>query len=882
MRVGIGMTRLMTAMVAAATIAACSGGDEGGTGPTPTIDIALSNAALSVAQGANGKVTVNLTRGGGFTGPVEIALTGQPAGVTATMTTPIASGATSTEITIAAGATAAPGTTNLTVRATGAGVTEKTQTLALTVTAAPSYTIDVTPATRSIAAGTSGTVDIALTRTGGFAGAVGLTVEGLPNGVTGTFNPQSVPGTANSSVLTLNVGAAAATGTSTVTVKGTATGQVDKTKTFQLTVTAASAGSYTLAVTPTTVSVQQGATGTANVALTRTGGFTGAVALTAEGLPNGVTASFNPASVTTTDASVLTLTVGAGAAAGTATITVKGTATDQLDKTATFPLTITAAGGYTLAVTPTAVTVQQGGSGTATVNLTRTGGFAGAVTLAATGLPNGVTAAFNPTAPTGNTSALTLTASGTATLGQATVTITGTAAGIANQTTTLALTVTAVTGGTGNTTWEFCAGTGIPVWVAVQDGNGAWTRVAPTGSKYVFNIASGRGGVAYVTSATGSSVSGTRVLARRASALLETALLMRNKAIEARASSRYAARASAMVDGFDLSVYYGTQTELNAQGTSQCPAGTTGKTVNGSVANVSAQQTADITLGVAPASANAATPTFQLTNVPDGSLDLIASRSTFDLTTFATVVDKIIIRRGLNQPNNSTLPVLDFNAAEAFAPAEANITVGNLGGDQAILGTTFFTSGASGAGLFSGSGVGTGPFKYFGVPTARQVAGDLHFAFAAGFPANGTGDDFRLAGLFFKNPTDRTVTLGAALPAQTVSVAGTAPYVRLRAQGSVTAAYNKFVTVTFKQATAARDVTLEATAAYLANATTYDLTIPDFSGVAGWDNNWGLKQGAATNWLVLGAGFTGIGVDTPDPVEGATIQSASTSGTITP
>ena len=51
---------------------------------------------------------------------------------------------------------------------------------------------------------------------------------------------------------------------------------------------------------------------------------------------------------------------------------------------------------------PTTLTVQQGANGTSTVNINRTNGFAGAVTLTATGLPNGVTAAFNPTAPTTN------------------------------------------------------------------------------------------------------------------------------------------------------------------------------------------------------------------------------------------------------------------------------------------------------------------------------------------------------------------------------------------------------------------------------------------------------------------------------------------------
>jgi hypothetical protein len=781
----LAVKRLVSAVVALATVAACSGGDDNGTEPTPTIDIALSQAALSIVQGGtNQTVTVTLTRGGGFAGAVSIDVEGEPTGITATASpASIAAGSTTSTITIAAAANATVGAANLTVRATGPGVTDKTQTIALTVTAAP-------------------------------------------------------------------------------------------------------AQSFSLAVDPTTRSIAQGANGTVTVNITRTGGFAGAVTLAAEGLPTGVTAAFAPQG-TTGNTSTLTLTASATATVGQATVTVRGTSPGQTDKTATFQLTVTAAGGFTLSVAPTSVTVQQGGSQAPTVTITRTGGFAGAVALAATGLPNGVTAAFNPTSAAGNTSTLTLTASATATVGQATVTITGTSAGVANQTTTLTLNVTATGGGSGNTTWEFCTTADTPIWLAVQDGTGAWSRVNPTGTKFQFNIASGRGGVAFVTQTSDATISSQRTFAKRMSAALETSLLMRNKAVEVRASrryaGRYAARASSLVDAFDLSIFYGTQTELNAQGTSQCLPGS-GKTVNGSVANVAAGQVATIDLGNSFASVTGGqSNNFTLEDVPDGALDLFASRGTLNQTTFQTTVDKLIIRRGVNAANNATLPVLDFNAAEAFAPAQANITVGNLGTDIALVLTAFYTAnGTAGAGISTLFQTGAGPFPYYGVPTARQVTGDLHLAIATA--VSQSADNARAAALFFKDPTDRTVTLGAALPAQAVSVASTTPYVRLRATGSLTSAYNSYVVVNFNQSAsgAPRDVTISATAAYLSNATTYDFTIPDFSGVPGWNNDWGLKAGTVTEWIVSGTGFTGIGVNQPTPVEGATFQSATRLGEITP
>ncbi|HEY2163152.1 MAG TPA: hypothetical protein VGH04_04140 [Gemmatimonadaceae bacterium] len=50
----------------------------------------------------------------------------------------------------------------------------------------------------------------------------------------------------------------------------------------------------------------------------------------------------------------------------------------------------------------------------------------------------------------------------------------------------------------GNVTWQFCGRLGIPIWVAFQDGTGAWTHVTGTNDSYTFNITQAVGGVAYV------------------------------------------------------------------------------------------------------------------------------------------------------------------------------------------------------------------------------------------------------------------------------------------------------------------------------------------------------------------------------------------------
>jgi hypothetical protein len=366
-----------------------------------------------------------------------------------------------------------------------------------------------------------------------------------------------------------------------------------------------------------------------------------------------------------------------------------------------------------------------------------------------------------------------------------------------------------------------------------------------------------------------------------------SAKLQQEMVIAGRPTRAFASRAA--VEAFTLAIYYGTQAELSGTGGSQCLAGS-GKTVNGSVAGVGTSSSATVSLGPKTASVSGASgsPNFTLTNVPDGALDLVASKSTtaFNGTSISITLDKLIIRRGVNAANNSTMPVLDFGSAEAFDPVQANLSVGNLGADVATASTFYFTasgSSAAGAGVFNGGLPGSGPFKYYGVPSAKQAPGDLHLAQAIAFPSLGNTSTLRIAGLYFKDPTDRTVTMGPVLNAPTVTVTATSPYVRFNATGTLNTEYGQSFAMTYSQAntTLSRFVQITATQSYLGGLA-YNFTIPDFSGVAGWDNNWGLKTGISTTWSVVGAAFTGIGFGSGTPVEGSTFTAGARTGSITP
>ena len=94
---------------------------------------------------------------------------------------------------------------------------------------------------------------------------------------------------------------------------------------------------------------------------------------------------------------------------------------------------------FHITANPSSLTITAGNSANSTTTVYPVNGFSGSVSLSASGLPNGVTAGFNPN-PTSTTSTLTLTVSGTASTGTSPITITGVSGSLTN-TTTLNLTV---------------------------------------------------------------------------------------------------------------------------------------------------------------------------------------------------------------------------------------------------------------------------------------------------------------------------------------------------------------------------------------------------------------------------------------------------------
>src|SRR5205807_1123752 len=122
----------------------------------------------------------------------------------------------------------------------------------------------------------------------------------------------------------------------------------------------------------------QGSSGSTTISTTVSGGFNSAVSLSVSGLPSGVTASFNPASVAApgSGSSTLTFTASSTAAAGTVNVTVTATG-GGVTHTSAVALTVvsTAVPSFTLSASPASLSVVQGASGNTTISTTVSGGF---------------------------------------------------------------------------------------------------------------------------------------------------------------------------------------------------------------------------------------------------------------------------------------------------------------------------------------------------------------------------------------------------------------------------------------------------------------------------------------------------------------------------
>ncbi|GGH15480.1 glycoside hydrolase family 76 protein [Silvibacterium dinghuense] len=239
---------------------------------------------------------------------------------------------------------------------------------------------------------------------------------------------------------------------------------------------------FTLTAASSELDIAAGSSGTTTVSISPANGFTGAVSLAATvvGSPAGVSASLSENSVTGAGTVTLTASTTSTTTAGTYVVAVTGSS-GSVSQTVYVRIGLPY---FSLALTPTALSLNQDSSVTGTVTVTPHNGFQGTVSLARpSGIPQGLLSAIQPPA-TRSTSAVRLIAtSNTATTAAASLQITGTSGTLTSTTPAFPLTVSAA----------LCAcGTGVQVDLS-QAYNA--TGLYPSGS--VYSTSAGIDGVGY-------------------------------------------------------------------------------------------------------------------------------------------------------------------------------------------------------------------------------------------------------------------------------------------------------------------------------------------------------------------------------------------------
>jgi uncharacterized membrane protein len=489
---------------------------------TPGLSLS-STGTVAVAAGGAGTATLTSTATGGFNSAVALSASGQPNGVTVGFSPATITGTGTSTVTFQAAATVAAGTYAITLTGTSTGTPRTTAvtTVTLTVTA-PNFSLTANgPVT--VIAGNTAAVTVASTTTGGFKSAVTLSATGQPGGVSVQFSPSSISGS-GTSTLSFQVAPTAAAGVYPITVTGAGGGLTHGTS---VTVTVVVPG-FSLAASAGSLSLPQGSSGSVTLTSTTTGGFSAPMALSAAGLPNGVTVGFAPASITGAGSSTVSVTAAANTAPGAYPLLLTATS-GTIKQSTTVTLTV---GSATLSITAAAPSLAavQGAGASMTLATTVTGALTAPVALSISGQPTGVVASLGAASlvPPGGTT-LTISVAPTAMPGSYPITLVG-VSGVVTARVTVTLVVAAVSRptfvfGVGTTALTLTHGTSSTFAVQTASTGTTMTAVAlsasglPSGVTATFSASTLNGaGTSMVTvtaaatakaGATTSTISGT-------------------------------------------------------------------------------------------------------------------------------------------------------------------------------------------------------------------------------------------------------------------------------------------------------------------------------------------------------------------------------------
>ena len=438
--------------------------------PIPTFALAASPSSLNLVAGSQANVVVTVTSVDGFNNPVQLSFSVLPVGVTVNFSsnsvTPPAGGTVTTNASFTVDSSALGNTYYLTLVGSS-GSTIHTYAFSLQVTpramqggviaiTMQDFAISVSPTVVNIVPSGHGSTTVTVFSLNGFSSGVSLITGGGPSGVSLSFSqnqlfpPSGVSSphvTSASSVLSISVQSWVAVGLYPMAVTGTSgplgVSQSVIVHSTQLTLQVVSPKDFTVAIAPSSLSIQPGTSTTATVTVSSFSGFSSAVQLTTNS-PSGISFSFSPNPMTELPGGAATATatisVSSSASSGTYSMLITGTSGALTHST---PLTIivsqVASPDFTITASSAPIGVNQGASSGGTVYVSSINHFTSPVTLSASWFgisPQGlsITVPGSATPPDDGSTpvAVTFSASTAAQPGTYTLTVVGTSGSLSH------------------------------------------------------------------------------------------------------------------------------------------------------------------------------------------------------------------------------------------------------------------------------------------------------------------------------------------------------------------------------------------------------------------------------------------------------------------
>jgi len=482
-----------------------------------------------------------------------------------------------------------------------------------------------------------------------------------------------------------------------------------------------------------------------------------------------------------------------------------------------------------LSVSPASANLAQGQAGTVQVSASRLNGETGAITLSLGGAPAGLTG--SGTIASGATAAtFTVQVGAAVAAGTYALTVQG-SDGTLTRSTTFNLVVTAAKAAV----WVFDP-TATVTFFAYQDGTGAWTPVPGSFGVFAFNLAQAKGGVAYAIT-------------------------------------------NAALGASEVVLYYGTAAELASQNLKTVTGD--GLTVTGTFSGLGGTDKVDLYLGMEgydqEKGAGTGAGTWTMAGMNKGVHDLLAMRSD---TTGAP--QSLIIHRGLALTaagDQGAAAKVNFDSeGYALTPGVFSVTGLNLGAGGILKGWQSLETDNGAMNLAMATMTGTTSMPVYAVAPGGLLASDRYtFLYQTGLD-NGNGvidsGNNRTVWTMKQAGTSLAVAAPADMAPTTATVTTNAPYTRIRTQWAFDSLYNQSFSAQYTQG-ATKLWYLGVTAAY----GPVDLTFPDFTGLAGWQNAWGLGAGTAVTAQFVGFGRTWT---TWPPADGAQSYQVMRTVTVNP